>query len=295
VSHVDPILRQLADGLRLRGYSDRTLQAYQGQIGRLLRWVGKPPSAIAAEDVRAYLLHLAQEGKASASSRNQARNAIKFLYAEVLQEPGKVEDVPRARERQRLPVVLSREEVVGLFAAVENLKHRAILLVIYAAGLRVSEAARLKVADVDGKQHRLFVRGGKGAQDRYTIIAETALEALREYWRVYRPKEWLFPSDRPDKAISPRTIQAVFKQARERAGIRKAATVHTLRHSFATHLLEDGVDLRYIQELLGHKDPRTTQLYTHVSRGKVERIRSPLDGLALKEGGEGYVIVEPPF
>ena len=174
-------------------------------------------------------------------------------------------------------------------------KHRAILLVIYAAGLRVSEAARLKVADVDGKQRRLFVRGGKGGKDRYTIIAETALEALRAYWRVYQPKEWLFPGDRPDTPISPRTIQAVFSQAKERASIGKAATVHTLRHSFATHLLEDGVDLRYIQELLGHEDPRTTQLYTHVSRGKVERIRSPLDGLALKEGGEAYVIVEPPF
>ncbi len=263
---------------------------------RFLRWIGKTPEAITADEVRAYLLHLGQDGKALASYRNQALSGLKFLYKKMLKEPDKVKGVPRAKEPRRLPAVLSGKEVIRLFAAVENLKHRAILLVVYAAGLRVSEAARLKVADVDGERRRIFVRG-KGEKDRYTIIAETALEALRDYWRVYQPQDWLFPGAQPDRHISARTIQAVFRQARERAGIRKEVTVHTLRHSFATHLLEDGVDLRYIQELLGHKDPRTTQLYTHVSNREIGRIRSPLDDLTLKEEGGVYEVeaIEPPF
>jgi integrase/recombinase XerD len=139
----------------------------------------------------------------------------------------------------------------------------------------------------------VFVRGGKGSKDRYTVIGEPALEALRAYWRAYRPSDWLFPGARPDKYTSPRTIQTVFQRARDRAGIRKDATVHTLRHSFATHLLEDGVDVRYIQELLGHEDVRTTQRYTHVS--DPARAHSPLDDLTLKEEGGVYEVLEVPF
>ena len=163
----DPIqetLNAVEDELKLRGYSPRTRKAYRGQVGRFLRWVGKRPEVITAAEVRAYLLHLAQEDRVSASYRNQALSALKFLYEDVLREPQKVKGVPRAKAPRPLPVVLSREEVTRLFAAVENLKHRAILLVIYAAGLRVSGAARLKVADVDGERRMLFVRGGKGAK-----------------------------------------------------------------------------------------------------------------------------------
>jgi site-specific recombinase XerD len=255
-------LRALEEELKLRGYSPRTRKAYLGHVERFLKRAGKKPEDITADEVRQYLLHLAQESKVSASYRNQALSAIKFLYEEVLKEHSIVRGVPRAREPHRLPVVLSREEVVRLFGAVENLKHRVILLLIYAGGLRVSEAARLKVGDIDGERRMLFVRGSKGMKDRYTLIADTALEALRDYWRLYRPKDWLFPGAKPNRHISSRSIQKVFGKAKEAVGIQKEATVHTLRHSFATHLLEDGVDLRYIQELLGHKDPRTTQLYT---------------------------------
>ncbi|MGQ9629148.1 MAG: tyrosine-type recombinase/integrase [bacterium] len=249
----DATLQVLEGELRLRGYSPRTRKVYRGHVERFLKWGGRKPADITSDEVRQYLLHLAQEQSLSASYRNQALSAIKFLYEEVLKERHTLRGVPRAREPRRLPVVLSQGEVIRLFAAVENLKHRAIPLLIYAGGLRVSEAARLKVGDIGGERRMLFVRGGKGAKDRYTIIADVALEALRDYWKAYQPRDWLFPGDRPGGHISTRTIQAVFKRARERAGIRKAATVHTLRHSFATHLLEDGVDLRYSRSYWGTK------------------------------------------
>lgn len=305
---VDPALLQVKDivvgtlaaveaELKLRGYSPKTCKAYRGHLKRFLGHFGRAPETLTGGEIRDYFLRLVRDDNVSRSYQNQAINAVKFLYRWVLKKPEVVRDLPRPRRERKLPLVLSREEVVRLFKAVDNLKHRAILLVIYAAGLRVSEAARLKVADVDGERLRIFVRGGKGRKDRYTIIAEAALEVLRDYWRVYRPKDWLFPGARPGSHISPRTIQAAFRKALDLAGIRKEATVHTLRHSFATHLLEDGVDLRYIQELLGHKDSRTTQLYTHVSNRAIGRIRSPLDKLALREGGGVYEVeeAESPF
>jgi len=155
-------------------------------------------------------------------------------------------------------------------------------MVIYSAGLRVSEAARLKVADIDSDRGLIFVRGGKGRKDRYTTLSDVALDTLRAYWKKYRPEDWLFPGARPGRHITVRTIQKVFAQSRNVAKIRKDVTVHTLRHSFATHLLEEGTDLRYIQELLGHTSTKTTQIYTHVSKQDIGRIRSPLDSLSLE-------------
>jgi integrase/recombinase XerD len=286
------ILTAVENELTLRRYSPKTHKAYLGHLRRLLHHFGPATETISGNELKGYFLNLVQRG-VSASYQNQAVSATKFLYQHVLQRPEVLTDLPRPRrEKKRLPTVLSRSEVQRLFQAVDNLKHRAVLLVIYAGGLRVSEAARLKVTDVDGERKQVFVRGGKGGKDRYTVIGEAALEALRDYWRVYRPGDWLFPGARPDIPLSPRTIQKVFRRARDKAGIRKKATVHTLRHSFATHLLEDGVDLRYIQELLGHTDPRTTQLYTHVSNWERGRIRSPVDDLTLKEEGGGYEAFE---
>jgi len=223
--------------------------------------------------------------KLSRAYRNQAVSAIKFLYKEVLDLPERVSELPYLRKEHTLPVVLSREEVQRLLNAVTNLKHRAILMVIYSAGLRVGEAVRLKVADIDSDRGMIFVRGGKGRKDRYTLLSDTALQTLRAYWKKYRPKKWLFPGARPGRHITARTIQKVFERARDAAKIRKDATVHTLRHSFATHLLEEGVDVRYIKELLGHKRMETTMVYTHVSARNLAHIRSPLDSLSL-EGGD---------
>ena len=287
------ILAAVEEELTLRRYSPRTHEAYLGHLRRFVSHFGQAIESLDRVELRAYFLELVQSG-ISWSYQNQAISAVKFLYRHVLKRPEVLEDLPRpVRRKKQLPAVLSREEVRRLFEAVDNLKHRAILLVIYAGGLRVSEAARLKVSDVDGERKQVFVRGGKGGKDRYTIIGEQALEALREYWRVYHPREWLFPGARPDRHISPRTIQAVFRRARDEAGIQKDATVHTLRHSFATHLLEDGVDVRYIQELLGHEDVRTTQRYTHVS--DPAQIRSPLDELSLKDEEIAYEAAGVPF
>ena len=270
--------------LTLRGYSPKTHKAYRLQIERLLRGVPAPQAA-QEDDVCAYILALNRDESLSASYVNQAISAIKFLYQRVLHRPEVVQNLPRPRGRCSLPVVLSREEVVRLFRAVENLKHRTILMVIYAAGLRVSEVVKLRVSDIDEDRRQIRVRQGKGKKDRYTVLSEVALAAVREYREVYHPTDWLFPGAQPGKNLTTRTVEHVFKAALERAGIEKDATVHTLRHSFATHLHEAGTDIRYIQELLGHARLETTRIYTHVSRREVGHIRSPLDDLDLK-GGE---------
>jgi len=287
---IERILTAVKNELTLRRYSSKTHDAYLQHLRRFLNHFGRAAETLTGNELKAYFLELVHSG-VSYSYQNQAISAVKFLYRHVLRQPEILVDLPRpVRGKRHLPAVLNRDEVRRLFQAVDDLKHRAILLVIYAGGLRVSEAARLKVSDADGERKQVFVRSGKGDKDRYTVIGEAALEALRDYWRVYRPHDWLFPGARPDKHISPRTIEKAFRQARDKAGIRKDATVHTLRHSFATHLLEDGVDVRYIQELLGHEDIRTTQRYTHVS--DPARVRSPLDDSVLKEEGDVYEVIE---
>lgn len=175
--------------------------------------------------------------------------------------------------------MLSREEIIGILSAIENIKHRAILLMTYSAGLRVGEVVRLRVEDIDSKRRFVHVKQGKGRKDRYTLLTDTALEVLREYFKKYRPESWLFPGGKENDHLTERSVEKIFEHAREAAGIKKNVSVHTLRHSFATHLLEDGVDLRYIQELLGHASSKTTEIYTHVSEAGIGRIKSPLDRL----------------
>ena len=174
-------------------------------------------------------------------------------------------------------MVLAQSEIKDLFNAVINLKHRTILITIYAAGLRVSEAANLKVTDIDSRNMQIRVVQGKGQKDRYTMLSPKNLEVLRDYWKYYHPKDWLFPGNPMDKPISTRTIQKVFKTAKTKAGIKKEATVHTLRHSFATHLVEAGTSIFHIQQLMGHTNPKTTSVYIHLSRKDVLQIKSPLD------------------
>jgi len=204
-----------------------------------------------------------------------------LLYEAVLKQPGKVCDLPRMKRPEQLSVVLSREEVARLLKVVTNLKHKALLMIAYSAGLRVGEVVRLKVSDIDSQRMQIRVTAGKGAKDRYTLLSETALVVLREYFRAYKPKDWLFPGGEIGDHLSERSAQQIFQDAKKKAGIGKSATFHTLRHSFATHLLEDGVDIRYIQELLGHGTVETTQRYTHVTQKGMERIKSPLDNLKL--------------
>ena len=192
-----------------------------------------------------------------------------------LEYPG--DDLPRPRKERKLPKVLSRGEVLRLLGAVENVKHRAVMLLTYSAGLRVGEVVRLRCEDIDADRGLIHVRQGKRRKDRYTVLSEVAHEALRVYLIQYRPKTWLFPGAALGRHLHERSVQKVFQRACQRSGIKKSVSVHTLRHSFATHLLEGGTDLRYIQELLGHASSKTTEIYTHVSTKDLGRIRSPLD------------------
>jgi len=191
--------------------------------------------------------------------------------------PKTVGKLPRPRKEKKLPIVLGREDVIRIFESVNNIKHKAILMLAYSAGLRVSEVVKLKVQDIDAKRNMIHIKGAKGRKDRYTILSKVALEELKRYWRKYKPDKWLFPGAKPDRHIATRTVEAILEAAVKEINLKKKVSVHTLRHSFATHLLESGTDLRYIQELLGHKSSKTTEIYTHVSTKDLGKIKSPLD------------------
>jgi integrase/recombinase XerD len=268
---------QMKGDLELRGLSPETQKIYLYHVTNFSRYFSRSPYHLGKREVRRYLLYLLREKKVSSSTVNLCYSALKFLYVRTLRREGVMSKIPRLRSTKKLPVVLERQEVESLFSVTENLKHRAILMLIYSSGLRLREASHLKVSDIDSKRMVLRIKQGKGRKDRYTLLSTAALEFLREYWRYYRPHEWLFPGRPADKPLSVRSIQRVFKKARSLAGIRKPATVHTLRHSFATHLLEQGTDLHHIQLLLGHRSLKTTAIYLHVSREELVRIVSPLD------------------
>ena len=286
----DPVqqtLKAVEDELKLRGYSPKTRKVYRLHVERFLQHLQKDPREAEVGDIQAYLLYLVEQEQVSRSYHNQAVSAIKFLYERVLKLPHRMGEVPRPRKERKLPAVLSRKDVSRLLEAVDNPKHKAILMLTYSAGLRVGEVIRLKVEDLDEQRRLIRVRGGKGRKDRYTLLSEVALQVVKAYQEAYRPKTWLFPGPKLGSHLSSRTVQKVLERAREKAGIPQHVTVHTLRHSFATHLLEGGTDLRYIQELLGHTSPRTTEIYTHVSQKDLGRIQSPLDAFGLDaEGGE---------
>ena len=215
---------------------------------------------------------------ASTSSLNVAINALKFFYVEDLKRDF-VYDIKRPKKDKKLPVVLSREEVARILSSVSNLKHKAIMMLTYSAGLRVGEVIRLRTEDIDYQRKTIHIRGAKGRKDRYTILSEVAMNVLMDYLKEYGQSQWLFPSRDRSRHITPRTVEKIFSNACKKASINKEVTVHSLRHSFATHLLESGVDLRYIQEILGHRSSKTTEIYTHVSIRHIGRIKSPLDDL----------------
>lgn len=271
------VLNQMGQQLKLKGYSLKTQKAYLGHVRRMGDFFEKELSTLTNEEIHRYVLHHLEERDASHSYANQLVSALKFLYQKVLDRDDVAPKLPRPKRQQTLPAVLSQQEVQLIFETVENIKHRAILFTIYSAGLRLGEVVRLKMSDLDEARRLIHVRQGKGRKDRYTLLSEVTLEILNIYRKANRLDTWLFPGQSKDRHISERSVQKVFDRAREKAGIRKKATVHTLRHSFATHLLENGTDLRYIQELLGHKSTKTTEIYTHVTRKDMMRIKSPLD------------------
>jgi site-specific recombinase XerD len=272
---------QMRADLELKGLSPKTQKIYLSQVRSFALYYNRSPEQLGEREIKEYLLHLIREKKASSSLVNQCYSALKFLYEKTLKRKWIMEEIPRTKISKKLPVILNREEVEALFSVTNNLKHRAILMLIYSSGLRISEAAHLKLSDIDSKRMMLGIRQGKGGKDRCTILSNIALQVLRRYWCQYRPQEWLFPGKFPDKPISERSIQKIFKKAKDLAGITKPATVHTLRHSFATHLLEGGTDLHHIQLLLGHSSPKTTTVYLHVSQRDLTRIVSPLDSTSF--------------
>jgi site-specific recombinase XerD len=211
------------------------------------------------------------------STINQFINALRYLYVELYHQPLLLGEIPRPNKEKKLPVVLSQEEVRRIFDATSNLKHRFMLMVTYSGGLRVGEVVKLRPEDLDSDRGLIHIHGGKGKKDRYTVLSPVIVAQLRDYWRLYRPRAWLFEGQQAGKPYSIRSAERVFEVAAERAGIRKEVSIHVLRHSFATHLLESGTDLRYIQELLGHASSKTTEIYTHVSQRKLGAIRSPID------------------
>lgn len=279
-----PLIKQVDDELVLRGMAYGTRKAYGQHLRNYFDWLKQNdivPDQATREQIRAYLVEMASSGNYTAAYCRGARAALIFLYEPVLKQRGKVGDLPRMKRPEQLPRVLSREEIAKIIKVTTFPKHKALLVTAYSAGLRVGEVVRLKVSDIDSKRMTIRVTAGKGAKDRDTLLSETVLTILREYARVFKLKDWLFPGDRPGEHLSERSAQHVFEDAKKKAGIIKPATFHTLRHSFATHLLEDGVDMRYIQELLGHGSIETTERYTHVTQRGKEKIKSPLDNFKL--------------
>lgn len=262
--------------LKLRNYSFKTSKAYLHHIQRFLK-SGITTANIDDICIRQYLLNLIEKENCSRTYLDQAVSALKFFCSRVLELPQIIISIPRPKKELKLPKVLSREEVLSLFECVENIKHKAVLMLIYSSGLRVSEVVNLKPDDIDIHRKMIHIRGAKGKKDRYTLLSETALKILNEYRRRYIIFDFLFPGQNEGEHLSIRSVEHIMEQAIKKTGIKKKVTVHSLRHSFATHLLEAGTDLRYIQELLGHKSSKTTEIYTHVSDRDIRRIRSPLD------------------
>jgi integrase/recombinase XerD len=274
--------RRMESELRLRGYSERTVEAYIAAVRRFAGFHGRSPALLGSEDIRAHLVHLTEKEGLSRSTIIQAICAIRFLYLHVLNRPCEIQKMAFPKRKKKLPVVLTESEVTKLLDAAPERRSLALLMVFYSAGLRLNEALHLTPEDIDSEKMRIRVREGKGGRERRVILSEKLLETLRRYFREYTPKQWLFYGPTRETPMNPRTVQRMIRQTALDAGLTKRVTAHLLRHSFATHLLEQGTSLRYIQELLGHKNLKTTLVYTHVSPKALDRVLSPLDRLPIK-------------
>lgn len=266
--------------LKFKRYSSNTIKTYTDALVVFLNFFNhKPVAELANDDVVLFVNQYILKHKYSFSYQNQIVNALKLYFREICKSKIEVEGLQRPRREHKLPNVLSKEEVKAILQATANVKHRTMLSLIYACGLRRSELLNLKIEDVDSKRHMLIIRNAKGYKDRQVPISEITIEMLREYYKMYRPKVWLFEGQYIGEKYSERSLEQVLKKALLKAKVTKPVTLHWLRHSYATHLLEAGTDLRYIQELLGHKSSKTTEIYTHVSQSSLQKIKSPFDDL----------------
>lgn len=273
------IIEKLARDIELRGLSKSTNKEYCQKIKLFQEYFKKPATELWEQEIREYLHYLRNDRKLSTSAVNMTNCALRFLNDVTLEKNLNYKRVPRLKQPYILPNILTKDQVQAIFNAADNLKHKCILMTIYGSGLHLSEIASLKISDIDSKNMRIFVDQGKGKKDRYALLSQANLQILREYWKKYKPKYWLFEGAENGLHISKRTVQDMFKKYLRKSGVGTHATVHTLRHSFATHLLEEGTNLFYIRDLLGHATIRTTTVYLHVATTDILKTTSPLDTL----------------
>lgn len=271
-----PLRERMVGDLQIRNYSPTTVETYVRVVARFARFHGRSPAELGPEEIRTYQVHLVEK-ETCWSVFNQTVCALRFLYRVSLECDWSIERIPYARRPKRLPVVLSPDEVLCLLGAVKNPKNRMALTTVYASGVRNSELVHLRVEDIDSARMLINVRNGKGNKDRVVTLSKILLNMLRVYWRAERPRTWLFPGRIAGRHIAKETIGDACRRARKAAGLGKHVTPHTLRHCFATHLLEAGTDIRTVQALLGHASLKSTMIYTHVQRKLVTSTGSPLD------------------
>jgi integrase/recombinase XerD len=284
MAQITPLRRRMIEDMQVRNLSPVTQRCYVHAVTKFARHFNRSPDRLGLAEIRAYQIHLTTTG-ISWAGFNVAVCALRFFYGVTLGRTAIVERIPYARKRRQLPVILSADEVARFFAAVPSLKHRTALMTAYAAGLRVSEVVRLTIADIDSRRMLIRVERGKGGSDRYVMLSPQLLIVLRAYWREARPEHWLFPGQDESRPLDASVLQWACRNARTAAKLGKPVTVHTLRHSFATHLLESGTDIRIIQVLLGHRDLSTTARYTQVAATTIGNTVSPFDRLKLEEAG----------
>jgi integrase/recombinase XerD len=276
------VLVALDQKLKLKGYSPSTIKTYRNEMAQLLQTVRNiQADSLTVDDLKRYFVYCFEKLKLSENTLHSRVNALKFYYEQVLGRDKFFWEIPRPKKRFILPKVLGETELLKLFNALANKKHKAILFTAYSAGLRVSEVVALQLTDIDRSRMQLFIRNAKGKKDRYVMLSPVLLDILEKYYKTsnLRPIKYLFEGPEPGTAYSAGSMQKIFQLARRAAGINKKVTFHCLRHSFATHLLEKGIDIRYIKELLGHFDIKTTSRYLHVKKDQLINIESPLDSL----------------
>lgn len=277
------ITKRLAEDMMIRNLAEATIDAYTYHVRRFADFIDKPLDQSTVEDVRTFQLHLIQERKVAYSTFNQAVCALRFLYTHTIPVPWPVTMVPFGKRPRTLPTVLSRHEIDQLLTCTANLKHRTFLMTLYSAGLRFSEAAHLRIPDIDSDRMMIRVACGKGKKERLVPLSPRLLKELRIYWRKYKPTDYLFPGKTPGKRYADTSIQKAMKRSAEKAGIKKRVYPHVLRHSYATGLLEAGVDLLTISKLLGHASFVTTMIYLHCRREHLHSAPSPLDWLPVRQ------------
>ena len=280
-------LRQkMINEMTLRGFSARTQEAYLSAVTGLARYYKQSPEKITKGMIRDYLLYLIQERKLAWSSRNIVVSGLRFFYTLTIGKKSISLSIPPRKQVTQLPEILSSEELESLFAALSNQKHRTLLMTTYSAGLRLSEVVHLRITDIDSKRMMIRVQQGKGRKDRYTVLSKRLLTELRIYWKMYKPPVWLFYGTKKNRSLTDRSAQAIYYSAKKKAGITKGKGIHMLRHCFATHLLEAGVNLRTIQMLMGHTSIMTTMTYLQVTRKQISSTESPLDLLGIPENND---------